>query len=318
MSALGRTHLYLSGGFKEETKSVVIKEGSVVDVPALESTQHEADTRIILHTIYSVQSDMVDRVVIHANDTGVIIMCLYHAATHLQDLPELWVRTEQSAYLPIHDMVSELGLAQCRALPFIHSLSGRDTTSYPFFTGKKAWFKTSMQLVLPALQEFGVSSYSLSDEVRHQARDLTIGVYASKADHSEDFDLAKLRVYKFLNNRSTLLKLLPPTEDAFDLHLKRAALATIIDKTAHIAKPDIPSFTEYGWFLRDGNAAPCPSTMPAWPLSMDKAISCNCIKGCQKNCSCAKKAVPCYMGCRCQGLEARCSRIGTTHDSDSD
>lgn len=173
-------------------------------------------------------------------------------------------------------MVSALELAQCRALPFIHSLSGRDTTSYPFFTGKKAWFKTSMRLDLPsmpALQEFGEnSSYSLSDDVINQARDLAIAVYASKADHSEDFDLAKLRVYKFLNNRSTLLKLVPPTEKAFDLHLKRAALATIIDKNAHIAKPDIPSFTEYGWILSDGNAVPCPSTEPAWPMSMEKAI----------------------------------------------
>jgi hypothetical protein len=123
-------------------------------------------------------------------------------------------------------MVSALGLAQCRALSFIHSLSGRDTTSYPFFTGKKAWFKTSMGLDLPALQEFGEnSSYSLSEDVKNQARDLTIAVYASKADHSEDFDLAKLRVFKFLNNRSTLLKLLPRTENAFGLHLKRAALA---------------------------------------------------------------------------------------------
>ena len=73
-------------------------------------------------------------------------------------------------------MVSALGLAQCRALPFIHSLSVR---------GKKAWFKTSMGLDLPALQEFGESSsYSLSEDVKNQARDLTIAVYASKADHS--------------------------------------------------------------------------------------------------------------------------------------
>ena len=74
------------------------------------------------HLFYSVQTDKVDRVVIHANDTDVIIMCLYYAPTHIQYLPELWVRTEQSACLPIHHMVSALGLAQCPALPFIHSL----------------------------------------------------------------------------------------------------------------------------------------------------------------------------------------------------
>lgn len=35
---LGPTHLYL-GGFKEETKSVMLAEGSVMHVPALQSTQ---------------------------------------------------------------------------------------------------------------------------------------------------------------------------------------------------------------------------------------------------------------------------------------
>ena len=45
----------------------MIKDGSI-DVPALESTQQEADTRIILHTLYSVQNDNVDRVVINVSD----------------------------------------------------------------------------------------------------------------------------------------------------------------------------------------------------------------------------------------------------------
>ncbi|KAJ4940066.1 hypothetical protein JOQ06_026376 [Pogonophryne albipinna] len=59
---LGPTHLYLGGGFKEET--VVLTAWSVMDVPALESTQQEADTRIFLHTFYSVQNEGVDRVVV--------------------------------------------------------------------------------------------------------------------------------------------------------------------------------------------------------------------------------------------------------------
>lgn len=317
--ALGPTHLYLGGGFKEEMKSVVLTEGSVMDVPALESTQQEADTRIILHTLYSVQNEGVDRVVIHANDTDIITMCLYYGATHLSDLPELWVRTAQNAYLPIHEMVVALGPSQCCAMPFVHSLSDRDTTSYPYFTGKKAWFKSSMSLDTPALEEFGENpADAITDDLLNQARDLTIAVYTTTADHVEDSDLGKLRAYKFLNNRSTLLKLLPPTENAFLLHLKRAALATIIDKNAHIAKPEIPSCTEFGWSLDNGNAVPVPSTQPAWPVSMNKTISCGCVKGCQKNCSCAKKAVPCYIGCRCQGLATKCSRIHTATIESSD
>ncbi len=81
--AIGSTCLYLGGGFKEETKSVLITDGSVTDVPELESTQQEADTRVILNSLFSVQNDGVD----------IIITCVYYAATLLKDLPELWVRT---------------------------------------------------------------------------------------------------------------------------------------------------------------------------------------------------------------------------------
>ncbi len=87
-----------------------------MDVPALESTQQEADTRIILHTLYSVQNEGVDRVVIHASDTDIITMCLHCGATYLSDLPELSVRAAQNADLPIHEMVVAVGPSRCCAL----------------------------------------------------------------------------------------------------------------------------------------------------------------------------------------------------------
>lgn len=319
--ALGSTRLYLGGGFEEETKSVVLTKSSVTNILGLESTQQEADTRVILHTIYSVQNDSVDRVIIHGNDTDIIIMCVYYAATLLKQLPELWVRTAPETYLPINEIVAGLGPSQCCALPFIHSLSGRDTTSYPFFTGKKSWLKSSKTTQIPALENFGdQDQWNITDELIGQARALAFAAYTNRADEFKEPDLAKLRAHKFLNNRSTLLKLLPPTEDAFLLHLKRAALATLIDKTAHISKPPIPPYQEYGWALEDGKLTPIASTSPAWPQSMTKAIACGCTKGCNKNCSCAKKNVACYIGCRCQGSAPKCSRVqytATFESSDS-
>ena len=55
-----------------------------------------------------------------------------------------------------------------------------------------------------------------------------------------------------------MLKLLPPTEDAYILHLQRAALATIIDKTAPVVKPQLPPFVDYGWALEDGETSSSP------------------------------------------------------------
>ena len=71
----------------------------------------------------------------------------------------------------------------------------------------------------------------------------------------------KFRANKFLNNKSTLLKLLPPTEDAFLQHLKRSVLATTIDK---IAKPIYPSLDYFGWPVKDGNLVPIQTTEPLW------------------------------------------------------
>lgn len=84
--SLGSTWLYLSGGFKEETKSALLTEGSVTDIPELRSMQQKANTGVKLFTVYSVQKDDVKMVIIHANDTAIIVNCVYYAATFIKDL----------------------------------------------------------------------------------------------------------------------------------------------------------------------------------------------------------------------------------------
>ena len=54
--------------------------------------------------MYSVQHDRVDKIVIHANDKDIIVICVFYAATLLKDLSELWVRMSQDNYLPIHEI----------------------------------------------------------------------------------------------------------------------------------------------------------------------------------------------------------------------
>jgi len=75
-----------------------------------------------------------------------------------------------------------------------------------------------------------------------------------------------------------MLKLLPPTEDAYLLHLQRAALATIVDKTVHVAKPQLPPFVDYGWALEDGKLVPVQSTQAAGPQTITQAVACSCTK----------------------------------------
>lgn len=319
-SLRGPSKLYLGGGFYDKTKTLVVTPNDVQPVPKLQSTQEEADTRIILHTLYSAQNDGAERVVIYANDTDIIVLAIYYAATHLNFLQELWIRTAPQRYIPIHEIAAKLGAPLCRALPFIHSMSGRDTTSYPYFTGKKSWLASSKTLDLSALQAFAENeqSFEITDALIDQAQALIVSVYSNKHEEFSDTSLSKLRVFKFLNNKSTLLKLLPPSDGAFLQHLRRAALATITDKTAHIPQPTAVSIEDYGWALMDGTHVPVMSTQPAWPLQMKTAVSCKCTKGCKRNCSCAKNCIPCYVGCRCGGLVDRCSRAILSESEESD
>ena len=93
----------MGGGFREETKSVLLTNGLVSSVPQLELTQEEADTRIILHAIYSVKEEKAERIIVHSSDTDVFVLCIYYFSTSLQDLPELWIRTDPDNYLPVHE-----------------------------------------------------------------------------------------------------------------------------------------------------------------------------------------------------------------------
>jgi len=76
--------------------------------------------------------------------------------------------------------------------------------------------------------------------------------------------------------------------------------------------PSLPPYDDFSWALEEDKLVPVASTQPAWPQQMTKAISCNCTKGCNRNCSCAKKKIPCYIGCCCQGSISKCSHAQCT------
>ena len=82
--------------------------------------------------------------------------------------------------------------------------------------------------------------------------------------------------------------------------------STAVNKSAHINKPQRPPYEEYGWALNAGGLVPVTSTAPAWPESMTKNTACGCTKG-SKNCSCMKKNVSCYRGCRCRETVKYCN-----------
>ena len=101
-------------------------------------------------------------------------------------------------------------------------------------------------------------------------------------------------------------------------HLKRSALATTIDKIAHIAESIYPSLDDFSWTVNDENWVPIQTTEPLWPNEKTQSVSCKCKKGCKMNCSCGKKNVPCYIGCQWTGSVDKCSRAEILSQIESD
>lgn len=107
--------LYLGGGFSEETKSVLLTNGNVIDVPELQSSQEEADTSMFLPAMFTFTHDEVKRIIIHANDTDVIVRAIFYMGTLLSELPEFWIRTEKNKYIQIHEVFKALGEKRCKS-----------------------------------------------------------------------------------------------------------------------------------------------------------------------------------------------------------
>ena len=45
--------------------------------------------------------------------------------------------------------------------------------------------------------------------------------------------------------------------------------------------------------------------------TITQAVACGCTKRCNRNCSCARKNVAYYVGCRCQGSDTKYSELNT-------
>ena len=108
-------------------------------------SHEEADTRIVVHILHTVQDEYARKVLVRTADTDVIVILVgkYHSLKEIQPDLDLWVAFGMGRnfrFISISAICSHLGEAHSRSLPVFHALSGCDTTSS--FYGKRkvsAW-----------------------------------------------------------------------------------------------------------------------------------------------------------------------------------
>ncbi len=308
--------LILGGIFCDPGRTVLLSVDCQVELPELSCEKHEeADTRMFAHIAYSVQILHHKRAVVVATDTDVIMMCMYYI-THMDGLQELWVKT-MDIFLPVHAITEVLAGKYDVAASDLTSLllstyilTGCDTVSYLYRRGKRRAYTTAIKHLtdLLPLCRYGDPEESLDvqEEVITAARQYMVSLY-DRSDFGGTLDA--LRAHLFVSIKGDM-RCLPPTEDAFQLHLRRALHQLAVCKRAHMVQPTYPAATDFERQLVNGKLVATMMLKEAKPSEFKHSQYCRCKKSmCARGCSCARANVKCGIACLCTGDPNRCSRI---------
>jgi len=218
-----------------------------------------------------------------ATDTDVILLCLFYIK-YLYGLQELWVK-KMDIYLPAHTISEALAVKYDVCAEDITSiligsyiLTGCDTVSYPYRRGKRRAYKTAIDSLinLLLLARYGDPGESLEvhDDVITAARCYMMSLY-DRSNFGGSLDA--LRAHLFGNIKGDM-HCLPPTEDAFQLHLRRALHQLAVWKRAHISQPTYPTATDFGRELVNGYLVATMMKKEPKPAEYKRAKYCRCNK----------------------------------------
>ena len=289
-----------------------LASGLVQEVSTLSNSNHEeADTLIFAHAAYMVREQNIQRIIIEANDTDIVMMGIFHVH-RLLGLQELWLHK--------HTVASDVHIS-CHAISTYleetfpnqnitgvilaaYILTGCDTVSYPFRIGKKRALKEALQCTnyVGPVADFGEDVIDVEQSVVDSAEKYFFALYG-KNGFTGTMD--ELRCHLFMTKNGDL-RSLPPTSDAFKLHLLRALNQLIICKKAREVTPTMPDPTSFGRHIENGTLVAVRMTKERKPNYV--RTSCKCKKGrCRVRCQCKAAWVKkCTIACACRGQPELC------------
>ncbi|KAK2701984.1 hypothetical protein QYM36_019373 [Artemia franciscana] len=282
--------LVLAGGFSDR-REVSVK-GLPFDVcseltESLASTHEEADTRLVLHVTHCFRRDY-QQVIVKVNDTDILAMLIQHFEIMTSKCTasdsELYLKLRDKTF-PIHQVVKKIPVPVTNTITFLHCFTGCDTVSFFYSKGKKTFFTAALKLVVSGLPS------------KH-FRKIVIVAYGKQYEKFSSLD--DLRVHLF--HKKSSLKCLPPKENTFKYHVKRAAFQLSLMLQASEARPYIHNPLHFGWaYSHADGVVPITTTLLQWPSTVKgvpKSFSCR--NGCAKRFPCSFDG-KCDILCSCGG-----------------
>ena len=284
-------------------------------------TLHAPGDADLLIVQTAVSSALEKVTVLLGEDTDLLVLLLYHADLSSKGIyfkSEVKLSTDKKKRnWDIKAVKEKLGLEVCHFLPFIHALTGCDTTSRFYGIGKGIALK-KLEADPHFKQQAEVFTGSSTKEEIVQAGEEAISCLYSGFPGE---NLNKLRCRRFCSKviRSTSsvqVHVLPPTSAAAKSHSQRVYL-----QVQQWIRPDcdlVPE--EWGWTAVKGQLQPYRTHLPAAPECLLKVIRCNCKTDCDnKRCSCRKHGLQCSPGCgNCREISCSNSPAAPSSDLDDD
>ena len=265
-------------------------------IPELESSQEEADTRILLHSAHAAMSGF-EAVVIVSDDTDVFLLSIAFQNEITASL--YWKGGTQARvkYIEIQKITRIFGESVCKAIIGVHSFTGCDSVSTFAGRGKLNALKLMIgdaelqetfgdlgrEWIVPShlidkLETFTCQLY-LSKTSATKVDDLHYGLFAAKKGNVEPHHL-------------------PLCSNALKKHIFRANYQTAIWRRCLIPKPEVLLPNGHGWKLEilKGQCALTIEWMDIGtaPESVMALLSCNCAKSCTApKCSCVVNGLKC-------------------------
>jgi len=222
------------------------------------SSQEEADTRIILHCLYSAgtTSDNAS-IVVRSPDTDVFVILLAYSI----DVPQpLFFDTgvgNKRRLLDIKSVVDVLGQDIAKALPGFHSFTRCDTTSAFVRRGKVKPFQILEKNLkfIQLFQTFGSTPF-FDEQLLNGLQQFVCHMYGkstSTETNNVRYDIfrarydAKSTKDSFSIHEGVDLSLLPPCKAALKMHCLRANYQAFVWKHLHISNVVVPSPIGCGW-----------------------------------------------------------------------
>ena len=285
-----------AGGFEDGHMAKSTRKGIMLQ---LQSDHEEADTRIILHALDAIANGY-DRVLVHCQDTDVLLLMIHFLGHYNAEVWMMSGTSRQKKYYPINKISQKLSQTVVENILGFHALTGCDSTSsFTGFGNKTCW---KLYLQHPHLLG-GVGR----DGPPAETEEFVSRLYANT---EPVVGLNKLRLMMFQKGQKAL-EMLPPTKDAFDLHLARANFQAKIWLQANLPKMNsVSPCVTGGWKNKPSGIEIVWTLLPSVPSACLELISCGCKTKCRTAaCKCYKAKQICLPACTCNAEDC-CNPFG--------